>query len=151
MSSISFNPKVVDPLHNDPFYNDPLLKSKLYCAYRKAGNSREDFEDYYKAFCMSVSRKVFEELKKDRAYLTSYVNDSEEFAEALYDLILKHVKVEGHSGYWHQIDKKVVDGEVLYLLEHDTFGDEVPCIIVNRKFEVVMDDVWNGFEELQDR
>ena len=145
----SFNPKVVDSF--DPFFDDPILKAKLHSAYLKAGNASEDFEDYYKAFCMSVSRKVFEEIKKDKAFLECYVNNSEEFADALYDLIMKHVKIEGHTGFWHQIDKKVVDGEVLYLLEHDTFGDEAPCIIVNRKFEVILDDVWNGFEELQDR
>lgn len=62
--------------------------------------------------------------------------------------------VNGHMGTWHVIDTQVVEGKTLYLLEHETYGDEAACIIVKDtnnviNFEnIVLEDVWNGFDDL---
>lgn len=67
-----------------------------------------------------------------------------------------HIKIKGYYGTWYVID----DGfyfrasdhkeEQAYLLEHETYGDETACIIVNKTGEVLLEDVWNGFEDLEE-
>ena len=67
------------------------------------------------------------------------------------------VSVAGHIGTWHVIDSceraKPYDmGGVAtyYLLEHDTFGEDAPCVIVNSTGKLVLDEVYNGFEDLKE-
>lgn len=74
-----------------------------------------------------------------------------------------HIRVEGHVGTWYVIDDgrfaltpDTADGKPLtirrhlFLLEHETYGDEAACIIVDEDGKMVLDDVWNGFEDLED-
>ena len=73
-----------------------------------------------------------------------------------------HIKVVGHYGAWYVIDDGVFiltpDTERgpqtitvhLFLLEHEEYGDDVPCIIVDENGALVMEDVYNGFEDLED-
>ena len=58
-----------------------------------------------------------------------------------------HLIIDNHEGTWYVIDKKEYNGEMLYLLESENYGDEVAWLIVNQKEEVVMNDVWNGFSD----
>ncbi len=37
---------------------------------------------------------------------------------------------------------------LLFLLEHEDYADEAAHIIVNEDGMVVLDDVWNGFDDL---
>ena len=60
------------------------------------------------------------------------------------------IKIKGYVGKWYVIDKTIWNGGKVYLLEHETYGDEAACLIVNEDFSVVLDDVWNGFEDLED-
>ena len=55
--------------------------------------------------------------------------------------------VDRHFGTWHTIDKADVDGASFYLMEHDTYGDDSPCIIVDGKGELVLDKIYDGFDE----
>lgn len=55
------------------------------------------------------------------------------------------IRVDGHKGTWYVIDVK----NDLYLLEHETYGDTAPCIIVDCKGTLVMEDVYNGFDDLK--
>ena len=55
--------------------------------------------------------------------------------------------VAGHIGTWHTIDRHEVGGHSFYLMEHDTYGDEVACIIVDERGKLVLDDVYNGFDD----
>lgn len=61
-----------------------------------------------------------------------------------------NIKIEGHRGKWYVIDETIYHGETVYLLEHETYGDESACLIVNEKLEIILDDVWNGFSDLDD-
>ena len=73
-----------------------------------------------------------------------------------------HIEVEGHLGTWYVIDEGVFiltpDTERgpqtitahLFLLEHEEYGDEAAGIIVDEKGSLVMEDVYNGFEDLED-
>lgn len=60
----------------------------------------------------------------------------------------ENIKIEGHIGTWHVIDETFWHGEKIYLLEHETYGDEAACLIVNKNLDVIADNVWDGFEEL---
>ena len=55
--------------------------------------------------------------------------------------------VDGHIGTWHTIDHKEIDGHTFWLMEHDTFGDDASCIIVDERGELVLSHVYDGFDE----
>ena len=55
--------------------------------------------------------------------------------------------VAGHIGTWHTIDHMEVDGHTFWLMEHDTYGDEVACIIVDNYGKLAIPDVYDGFDE----
>ena len=60
-----------------------------------------------------------------------------------------HIKIEGHRGRWYVIDSMSHNeyGEI-FLLEHETYGDMAACLIVNGDGEIILDDVYNGFDDL---
>ena len=55
--------------------------------------------------------------------------------------------VDGHIGTWHTIDHKEIDGHTFWLMEHDTFGDDASCIIVDEHGELVLSHIYDGFDE----
>ena len=55
--------------------------------------------------------------------------------------------VDGHIGTWHTIDHKEIDGHTFWLMEHDTFGDDASCIIVDERGELVLSHIYDGFDE----
>lgn len=58
------------------------------------------------------------------------------------------IKVSGHRGTWYVVDTLTdTDGRELFELEHEAFGDEACHLIVNAQAEVILDDVWNGFDD----
>jgi hypothetical protein len=59
-----------------------------------------------------------------------------------------NIKIDGYFGTWYVIDSKKRNGETLLLLEHEQCGDECFCLIVKQNGTVVLDNVWNGFEDL---
>ena len=66
----------------------------------------------------------------------------------------KHnIKLEGHRGRFYVISDTVMDikGTLkrVYLLENEVYGDEVPCIIIDGDYNVILDNVYNGFDDLR--
>ena len=73
-----------------------------------------------------------------------------------------HIKVEGHRGTWCVIaeawfklmpdinGKPVTILAHCFLLEHETYSDEAPCLIVGENGALPLDDVYNGFEDLEE-
>lgn len=59
------------------------------------------------------------------------------------------IKINGHRGRWYVVDESYWKGEKVFLLENETYGDEAAHLIVNEKLEIIMDDVWNGFDDLE--
>ena len=55
--------------------------------------------------------------------------------------------VAGHIGTWHTIDHMEVDGHTFWLMEHDTYGDEAACIIVDDHGKLSLANVYDGFDE----
>lgn len=69
----------------------------------------------------------------------------------------EHIRIAGHIGCWYVIDegdfslranKNLV--RHLFLLEHESYGDEAACLIVTDEGGIVLDDVWNGFDDLRE-
>ena len=59
------------------------------------------------------------------------------------------IVVDGHMGTWYVIDDKMIGETNLLLLEHEKYGDEVACVIVDEAGKLVLEDVWNGFDDLE--
>lgn len=60
------------------------------------------------------------------------------------------IKIEGHSGTWYAIAVRCYLGLPAYLLEHEYWGDEEPSLIVDNNGNILLDDVWNGFDDLEE-
>jgi len=62
-----------------------------------------------------------------------------------------HIRIEGHVGTWYVISEKdnTRFGK-LFLLEHETYGDDAACLIVDETGEVIVDEVWNGFRDYEE-
>lgn len=58
------------------------------------------------------------------------------------------IKVEGHIGTWYVIGEKEIHGQWYRLLEHETFGQDAACIILDNRSRCIMEDVHNGFDDL---
>jgi hypothetical protein len=63
----------------------------------------------------------------------------------------ENISVQGHKGTWYEIDSAIIDGKELFLMEHEAYGDEVPCVIVDENNNLVMDEVCNGFDDYYDK
>lgn len=72
------------------------------------------------------------------------------------------IEIAGHEGTWYIIDEgdfqitPDVDGKPetltahLFLLESELYGEDAAGLIVNDEKQIVMEDVWNGFDDLED-
>lgn len=70
-----------------------------------------------------------------------------------------HIKINGHIGKWYvindgyfipdtEIEKDIIGTKHLFLLEHETYGDEAACLIVDEDGIIYCEDVWNGFDDI---
>lgn len=64
----------------------------------------------------------------------------------------EHIKVSGHKGTWYIIETKWYDNvkKYLYLCEHEQYGDETACVIIDGQYNLIMDDIWNGFDDYEE-
>ena len=64
-----------------------------------------------------------------------------------------NIKLKEYYGTFYIISDTVMDikGTLkrVYLLESEIYGDEVPCIIIDGDYNVVLDNVYNGFDDLR--
>ncbi|MEG0895688.1 MAG: hypothetical protein RSE93_08215, partial [Oscillospiraceae bacterium] len=60
---------------------------------------------------------------------------------------LENISVKGHQGTWYEIDSTTINGETYFLMEHETYGDETAGIIIDSEHNLVVDEVYNGFDE----
>lgn len=61
-----------------------------------------------------------------------------------------NIKIKGYRGTWYIIAKRIYNMKEIYLLESEIYGDEVPCLIVDNDLNVILDNVYNGFDDLYD-
>lgn len=145
-------------------FNMPITADrydKIYSGDMKVG---EDLEGVYMRFnlnhpadyrshSLSVSDViVVHENGKDSAhFVDSYgfkeIPDFFQEKERLIDAASQGLAVAGHIGTWHVIDDATVEDQAFFLLEHDTYGDEAASIIVDAKGKLVLDEIYNGFDD----
>ncbi|MFI3326015.1 MAG: DUF3846 domain-containing protein [Clostridia bacterium] len=101
-------------------------------------------------------------VNKYREFENEYNSENEwcggdvwEFSEAdieypFIDERSENIKVEEHKGTWYVIDSEKIEDKQYFLLEHEEYGDEAANIIVDEQGKLVIDDVWNGFDDLKD-
>lgn len=61
-----------------------------------------------------------------------------------------NISIYGHIGTWHIIDQLTDNRGSFFLLEHDRYGDEAASLIVDMDGCIILDDVFNGFSDLDD-
>ena len=69
------------------------------------------------------------------------------------------IKIPGYRGTWYVVEEDVFHRPLnngttedipVYFLEHETYGDETAWICVDDDLNVVLDDVWNGKDDLRE-
>ena len=64
-----------------------------------------------------------------------------------------NIKLKRYYETFYVISDTVIDikGTLkrVYLLENEVYGDEVPCIIIDGDYNVILDNVYNGFDDLR--
>lgn len=59
--------------------------------------------------------------------------------------------IPDYEGTWYVIDCVVYEGDIYYLLEHEEYGDETACLIVDNNNNVIDDEVYdNWLSHLED-
>ena len=67
------------------------------------------------------------------------------------------IKVNGYRGTWYVVEQDVfhrpmetgVEDIPVLFLEHEKYGDEAAWIIIDENGDVVLEDVWNGVDDLR--
>lgn len=135
----------------------------VFCAEINVDNNTLTVWDNEKIADSSLDNAV-ENIEENGALNLSYrpfaqPDDFEHYTDVtsektISDVINKdsdNITVEGHTGTWYVIDTAEVDGQELFLLENEEYGDETANVIVDENGALVMDDVWNGFDELYEQ
>ena len=76
--------------------------------------------------------------------------EENEMADVLLTRDSDGIEIDGHEGTWYVIDEEVIDGERVFLLEHEEYGDEAANLIVSETGELLLDDVYNGFDDYRE-
>lgn len=66
------------------------------------------------------------------------------------DDMSENIELETHVGTWHILESRKIHGEKLFLLEHDYYGDMCACVIVNEDGKIILEDVWEMWNELHE-
>ena len=59
----------------------------------------------------------------------------------------ENIKIEGYRGTWYIVGEEVIQGVKVYELESEVWGDEAAHLIVNEAMEVLLDEVYNSFDD----
>ena len=60
----------------------------------------------------------------------------------------ENIKLNNIKGTWYVIDEVWYNSQKVYLLESEQLGDEVPCIITDKNFNIIKLNAYNGFDDL---
>lgn len=60
------------------------------------------------------------------------------------------IKIKGYMGTWYTIDAFMYKRIKFYILEHEQWGDEVACLVVDKSGNVYLDDIFDqSVEEIK--
>ncbi len=77
--------------------------------------------------------------------MISEEQQKQEAKEATVDT--DELSVVGYYAMWHPIDQREVGGHTFFLMEHNDFGNEKPCVIIDEEGKLSLTDVYDGFDE----
>lgn len=60
------------------------------------------------------------------------------------------IKVKNHVGTWYALSERQTPIGRLYLVESELYGDEAPCLWIDSTCRLILEDVWNGAEDLEE-
>ncbi|MFI3272119.1 MAG: hypothetical protein R3Y11_08480 [Pseudomonadota bacterium] len=64
------------------------------------------------------------------------------------------LKITGHRGRWYvcREQTRTYQGKKhkVFLIEHEAYGDDAACLIIDEDKNVILGDVWNGFKDLEE-
>lgn len=102
-------------------------------------------------------QRAIQHMEKDRGVVSYNIEGVQYVKLKAYSEKSDGVEIEGHYGTWHCIDSCEMQShnienatEKYFLMEHDEYGEDAALVIVNRDGSFRLDDVWNGFEDLED-
>lgn len=123
----------------------------------------EEFERYALSYITSRNKDnviVSAPIASGNGYNDNFqniINTLESFFDEVHSYKENHIthesdniSIEGHIGTWYVIDSEEIEGKKLFLLEHEEYGDSAASIIVDENKNLVMEDVWNGFDDYRD-
>ena len=57
-------------------------------------------------------------------------------------------EIEGKDGTWQVVDYLLVEGKNYFLMEHEQYGTNVAYVVLDQKGKVIVDSVYNGFDDM---
>ena len=57
-------------------------------------------------------------------------------------------EIEGKDGTWEVVDYLLVEGKNYFLMEHEQYGTNVAYVVLDQKGKVIVDSVYNGFDDM---
>lgn len=85
---------------------------------------------------------------KDQAYLKYHKGRQRLYLNEHW--CIDGIEVQGWYGTWYTIDTQITDHTLYLLLEHEEYGDETEHLIIDHKGNFILDEVYNGFDDLND-
>lgn len=63
-----------------------------------------------------------------------------------------NIIIDGYYGIWYVIGTEISPRtqKPIFLLEHEEYGDEAAALIVDEDGKILLEDVWNGFDDLHE-
>ena len=114
-------------------YTRPLENQKYYW----------DYED--------IDHLEYVDLDTEDCYVMVYLKDQTQQRVDLNSLwYIDGIEIQGWIGTWYTIDTQVTDHTLYFLLEHEEYGDETEHLIIDHTGELILDEVYNGFDDLNE-
>lgn len=57
-------------------------------------------------------------------------------------------EIEGKDGTWEVVDYLLLEGKNYFLMEHEQYGTNVAYVVLNQNGKVIVDSVYNGFDDM---
>jgi hypothetical protein len=61
-----------------------------------------------------------------------------------------NLEVKGHIGTFYVIDETIFRNNKYFLLESEMYGEDAPHVIVDEDGSLILDNIYNGFDDLYD-
>lgn len=85
---------------------------------------------------------------EEDAYIKVITLSKKFYELSIHEVDFDGIKVDGYIGTWYTIDRVITQGQLYYLLEHEEYGDETEHLIIDHTGNFILDDVYNGFDDL---